>query len=330
MEPTREVVVAVDDGVQLLGVTGPVDVFDAANRVLGASAYRVRLATPGGDDPTTGSGLLLRPHLALDDVTGPVDTLLVPGRLPGPDGAGDRLRRHVARLGPRAARTAAVCLGARTLAAAGLLDGRRATTHWAFARALRREFPRVTWQPERLVVRDGPVATSAGGSAGIDLALALVADDHGVAAAREAARWLVVFLRRPGGQAQYRGRLVADPATDGPLSPVVRAVLSEPAADHRLETLAARAALSPRQLTRRFAVEVGTTPARFVERARVEAARDALERGLLVEAAARRCGFGSGEVMRRAFHRVLGVGPDDYRDRFTAPDPRHPGGGGRP
>jgi transcriptional regulator GlxA family with amidase domain len=295
-------------------------VLDAAGRVTGGTPYRVRLATFGGQDVGTGSGLVMRADLALEDVTDPVDLLLVPGRLPRPGETGDQelagLVREVVRLAPRSRQVASVCTGAEVLAEAGLLDGRRATTHWAFGRSFRRRFPEVSWELDRLVVRDGAVATSAGVGSGLDLALSLVEDELGTAAAREVARWLVIFLRRPGGQAQFRGRFIVPPTDDRVVLSVVQDVLARPAADHRIDVMADRASLSSRHLTRRFLHEVGTTPARFVDRVRVEAARDALETGTTVAAAARTSGFSSAELMRRAFLRTLGVGPADYQDRF--------------
>lgn len=322
MTAPHDVVVLLADGVQLLDLAGPLDVLDAANRLAGSPRYRVTLASPGGVDVRAGNGVVLRADTDLDRLTGPVGTLLVPGALPDPGSQsqvlGGRLDPVVARLGPDAGRVASVCAGAAVLASAGLLDGRRATTHWATARAFARAFPAVRWEPDRLVVADGPVLTSAGVSAGIDLALALVDRDHGTLLAREVARWLVVFLRRPGGQSQFRSPRVVPPLADEVLRRAVDAVLQDPAADHRVEALAELVGLSPRQLGRRFADRLGVSPARFVERVRVEAACDALERGDTVEAAARRTGFGSAEVMRRAFLRVRGVGPADYRDRFAA------------
>lgn len=319
--PVREVVVAAAQDVQLLDVAGPLDVFDAAAKIAGTEPYRVRVASLRGCDVRSGNGLVLRADAVLEDVVGPIDLLLVPGRLSHGDADDDAvaLVGEVARLGSGSRRLASVCTGAGVLAAARLLDGRRATTHWAFVRPFRRAHPRVCWEPDRLVVRDGPVVTSAGVSAGLDLALSLVSEDLGVEVAREVARWLVVFLRRPGGQAQFRGRLVVPALHDGAVLAIVDRIVASPRADHRIETLAAQASLSARQLTRRFAQEVGTTPARFVDSVRVEAAREALEDGSTVEAAARRSGFRSAEVMRRTFLRSLGIGPADYQDRFRTP-----------
>jgi len=225
------------------------------------------------------------------------------------------LRRH----GPRTQRLTSVCTGAFLLAEAGLLDGRRVTTHWAYAEALARQFPAVTVDPEPIFVRDGPVVTSAGVTAGIDLALALVEEDIGREAALDVARHLVVFLRRPGGQAQFSAQLHAQLARRRPLRDVQHWITERPAADLSVERLAARAGLSPRQFARSFAAETGMTPGRYVDRVRLEAARRELEdTGAGVEQVARSCGYGTPETMRRAFIRALGLSPAGYRQRFQA------------
>jgi transcriptional regulator GlxA family with amidase domain len=251
-----------------------------------------------------------------------VDTVVVvggPGRRDAVDDA--RLIDALRRIAPQARRVCSVCGGAFLLAAAGLLEGRRVTTHWAGCEDLARRHPGITVEPDRIFVRDGEVVTSAGVTAGIDLALALVEEDHGAAVARTVARWLVVFLQRPGGQSQFSERLQAPVPQESPVRSLVDEIVAEPTGDHRVAALAERAAVSERQLSRIFARQVGTTPARFVERVRVEAARDLLEASdLSVEAVSQRCGFGSAETMRCAFLRVLGVGPGQYRQRFGGID----------
>ena len=313
----REIVLVVYDGVVIMDLAGPLQVLH------GAGGYRVRLASPDGRAVETDAGVRVDAALALPDIRWPVDTLLVAGYSPGsgrPVPAG--LARQVRRVGRRARRVASVCTGALVLAEAGLLDGRRATTHWAACGDLAARFPKVTVEPDAIWVRDGPVLTSAGVTAGIDLALALVTEDLGSARARTVARHLVVFLQRPGGQAQFGTPAGQVTARD----PVLRCVLDEvgarPAGDHSLSAMAARAAVSPRHLTRLFRRETGTTPARYVEQARVSKARELLETGADgVATIARDCGFGSAETMRRAFLRGLGVTPADYRRRFHAPAP---------
>jgi transcriptional regulator GlxA family with amidase domain len=221
------------------------------------------------------------------------------------------------RTGPGVARIMSVCTGAFLLAEAGLLDGRRATTHWDHCSSLARRFPAVTVDPEPIFVRDGAVSTSAGVTAGIDLALALVEDDLGRDVALAIARHLVMFLRRPGGQRQFSVQLAAQVAARDPLREVQRYAAEHPAADLSVPALARRANLSPRQFSRAFAAEVGTPPGRYVDGVRLEAARRLLEEsGSGVEEIARACGYGTPEAMRRAFVRELGVGPADYRERF--------------
>ena len=318
----RHIVLVGFEGVQLLDLAGPADVFDAASRVVkaaqGAAAYRLTVATAGGRTVRASSGMKIEPDAdlaALDPAD--VDTLLVAG------GPGRRVLEEsdlvaaLPRLASGARRFGSVCGGTFLLAAAGLLDGRRVTTHWAGCEDLAARYPTIAVEPDRIYVRDGEVITSAGVTAGIDLALALVEDDHGTETARTVARWLVVFLQRPGGQSQFSQRLDAPVSGDSPIRPLVDGIVADPAGDHRVLALAERASLSERQLSRLFAKQVHTTPARFVERVRVEAARDLLEGSRVsVDIVAADCGFGSAETMRRAFLRVLGVGPGQYRQRF--------------
>jgi transcriptional regulator GlxA family with amidase domain len=321
--PERKRVVLVGfDGMQLLNLVGPAEMLDAATQLLGdGRGYDVRIATPDGAPVRGSAGLRLAADHALAHVRPrAVDTVIAGGGMRVGEVAGDeRLTAGLRRVAAGARRTCSVCTGAFLLAGAGLLDGRRATTHWAFCAELVRRHPRVTVEPDRIFVRDGDTLTSAGSTAGMDLTLALIEDDHGPDLARAVARWTVMFLQRPGGQSQFSERL-ALPAGAGaaPLRAVLDAVVADPAGDHGAATLAARAAVSERHLRRLFADQAATTPARFVERVRVEAARAEIERGSSVAAAATACGFGSPETMRRAFLRVLGVGPADYRDRFRS------------
>lgn len=322
--PVKQVVLVGFDGVQLLDLAGPADVFDAATRVLKArgdgGGYRLTIATPDGAAVHTSSGLSLEADVALSELDpSRVDTLLIAGGR-GRRGAvrDPRLVKALPRAASRARRVGSVCGGAFLLAAAGLLDGRRVTTHWSGCEELARAHPQVTVEPDRIFVREGSVVTSAGVTAGIDLALALVEEDYGTTVARTVARWLVVFLQRPGGQSQFSERLQAPVPPSSPIRSLVDAIVAEPADDHRVSALAELAALSERQLSRLFMRQTGTTPARFVERVRVEAARDLLEAGgLPVEVVAERCGFGSAETMRRGFLRVVGVAPSEYRKRFS-------------
>jgi transcriptional regulator GlxA family with amidase domain len=313
----RRVVILAFDGVQTLDVTGPFEVFGAAAR-LSPRAYSVEVVAPAADPIRTGSGLAIVPERAASAVRGPIDTLVIAGG----DGvlaaaADEALVRWVTRAAGRSRRVASVCTGAFMLARAGLLDGRRAATHWASAGELARRHPEVRIDPDAIFVRDGDVWTSAGVTAGMDLALALVEADLGRRVALEVARWLVVFVRRPGGQSQFSSHLRAQVAEREPLRELQEWTGAHLDADLSVPALAARACMSERNFARAFAREVGMTPAAYVEGLRVDDARVRLEAtGQKLEAVARECGFGTVETMRRAFHRRLGVGPADYRDRF--------------
>ncbi|MEU7137448.1 GlxA family transcriptional regulator [Streptomyces sp. NPDC046261] len=321
MTSRRTVLIILYEGVQSLDVTGPLEVFHGAGVLAGdPGTYRVRTATVDGAPVRTGSGLRLAPDTALGEC-GAADIVLVPGG-DCMTGADPRLLDWLRRNGPRAGRLVSVCTGAFLLAAAGLLDGRRATTHWAFCEDFARRYPAVRLDPEPVFVRDGAVATSAGVTAGIDLALALVEEDHGRRTALAIARHLVVFLRRPGNQRQFSTQLAAQTADRPTLRDLQHWIAEHPGADLGVEALAARAGLSPRHFARAFRAEVGTTPGRYVEGVRLEAARRLLEEtGQGVEEVSRACGYGTPEAMRRAFVRALGTAPAEYRRRFRSPAP---------
>jgi transcriptional regulator GlxA family with amidase domain len=321
----RTVLIALFDGVQSLDVTGPLEVFAGARDHQGKRAYRVQTASLGGAQVRTSSGLVIVPDGDLRDQghADPPDLLIVPG------GEGAR-RRNPDLVGwiranaPPAKRVAAVCTGAFLLAEAGLLDGRRATTHWSYCDALRDQYPAVKVDPDPIFIKDGTVATSAGVTAGIDLALALVEDDLGRDVALAIARALVVFLRRPGGQAQFSAQLSAQVARRAPLRDVQQWIAEHPAGDLSVEALAGKASLSPRHFARAFAAEVGMPPGRYVERTRLEAARRHLEDTAEgIEQTARACGYRTPEAMRRAFTEALGVSPAEYRRRFRPVSKEH-------
>jgi transcriptional regulator GlxA family with amidase domain len=345
---TRQIVVLLFPGVQSLDVSGPVEVFSGAQRLLDADASAVRGAAGGGDSGAdtrldrparyeirtlsvdgapvrTSSGLTLVPDGTLEQAPRTIDTLVVPGG----DGThaavrDDALLRWIVETSARARRTASVCTGAFLLAAAGLLDGRRATTHWASAEALARRHPNVTVDPDPIFVRDGHIWTSAGVTAGMDLALALVEDDHDRELALTVARHLVLFLRRPGNQSQFSATLASQQPEREPLREVQRSVVEHVAGDHSVEAMAERAHMSPRHFARAFRAETGLTPARYVERVRLEAARRLLEdTAEPIARIAGACGFGTAETMRRVFLRALEVGPSEYRRRFQAGGLRH-------
>lgn len=321
----RQVAILLYPGVQSLDVTGPLEVFAGAQRLLDAGArpergYAITLLARESAPMETSSGLQVHPHATLAHVPHRLDTLIVPGGSGREDACRERetlawLSRH----GKRARRTASVCTGAFLLAEAGLLEGRRATTHWAYASELQRSYPGVQVDPEPIYVRDGSVWTSAGVTAGIDLALALVEEDIGRESALTIARHLVMFLRRPGSQAQFSATLAAQRAAREPLREVQRMVLEDVAGDHTVQEMAARAHMSPRHFARAFRAETGLTPGRYVQRVRLEAARRELEDGREpIASVAKACGFGTAETMRRTFLRALAVGPAEYRRRFRA------------
>lgn len=308
---------------QPLDVVGPHEVLAGANAVLdhldrSADRYRVELvaAEPG---PVAGeSGLALVATGSLDPGRR-YDTLLVPGgsatRRPGTHPEIVAWLRSIA---PAARRVAAVCTGTFLVAEAGLCRGRRVTTHWAHAARLATRHPEITVDPDPIFVRDGDLWTSAGVTAGIDLTLALVEEDCGPAVAQQVARHLVVYLRRPGGQSQFGAAVWAEPTELAPIRAACELIHHSPGDDLGVEALARHAGLSPRHFTRLFRAEVGESPGRYVERVRVEAARTILEReGIGVDQVARRCGFGTAETLRRAFHRRLGISPAAYRRQST-------------
>jgi transcriptional regulator GlxA family with amidase domain len=311
------IVAVVFPDLQSLDVTGPTEVFSIAQR-LGHAPYEIELVASSAAPLRASSGLRLVPDRAVSACRGPIDTLLVAGGLG--TAAARRDERLVAWLrdaAGRSRRVASVCTGAFLLAKAGLLDGRRATTHWESCAALRRNHPEVTVEPDPIFVRDGDVVTSAGVTAGMDLALGLVEEDLGREVALQAARWLVVFLQRPGGQAQFSAQLAAQAADRAPLRELQAWIPDHLDEDLSVPALARRACMSDRNFARAFPRETGMTPGAYVESARVERARIALETGALpVEAIALQAGFGTVETMRRAFRRRVGVSPNDYRTRF--------------
>ncbi|MFC3077479.1 GlxA family transcriptional regulator [Phenylobacterium terrae] len=316
----RAVAVVIFPGFQLMDAAGPVAAFEIAERFAPGS-YELALLAPGGGQVASSSGLTL---LARPLADGPFDTIVVSGgeadrSLPAAGEIVGWLQRTPAR------RVASVCSGAFLLAEAGLLDGRRATTHWASGDDFSRRYPKVKLDAERIFIRDGDVWTSAGISAGVDLALALIEDDLGAEAARRTAQQLVVHHRRPGGQSQFSA-LVELGGRTGRFEPLIawmRERLSEPLT---VERLADRAAMSPRNFARAFVAETGTTPAKAVERLRLEVARAAVEASHApLERIAESAGFGDPGRMRRAFLRAFGQPPQALRRAARAHSPRLPG-----
>jgi transcriptional regulator GlxA family with amidase domain len=300
------------DGHNPVDLAGPYEVF-------GEAGYPAVVVAPDAGPVRSNKGLSAHADLAVASADPHrTDTLVVVGGTGVHQATADRaLVDWIAAAAAAARRVASVCTGAFLLAEAGLLDGRRVTTHWRLAERLAREYPAVLVDRDPIFIRDGRVWTSAGVTAGMDLALALVEDDLGPTAAFDVARELVMFLRRPGSQSQFSVPLWStQPATDV-LRGVVDTIHGDPGARHGIADLASRAGLSERHLQRRFTQEVGLPPAAYVERVRVEAARRALVEGDdPVAAIARRCGFGTAETLRRTFHRIVGTAPSDYRARF--------------
>jgi transcriptional regulator GlxA family with amidase domain len=313
----REIVILGFEGAQSLDVTGPLEVFATAER-LSAGRYATKIVSPDGEPFASGSGLRVAPDGALDGARGSIDTLVVAGG-PGVSTA-RRDPTVVASIGAaagRSRRVASVCTGAFLLAEAGLLEGRRAATHWSAVDRLVARHPGIEVDPDSIFVRDGDVWTSAGVTAGIDLALALVEEDHGRATALEIARWLVVFAKRPGGQAQFSAPLAAQLAERPPIRAAQELARTQPASNLTVEALAGHAQMSVRGFARAFRREVGVTPAAYVEAVRVEQAVQMLQTTSAgAEQIAAACGFGTAETLRRAFKRRMGVTPGEYRDRF--------------
>ncbi|MFF8532405.1 GlxA family transcriptional regulator [Streptomyces sp. SAS_267] len=320
----RRVVVVVYAGAMALDITGPIEVFDIANRLLdpGAAPYRIELVSADAPLVRTSSGVVLGAQ-PLETGEGPVDTLLVPGGW----SVGEALRDQalVSWIGAAAARSrriASVCGGSFLLAEAGLLDGRRATTHWAYSEAMACRYPAVTVDAEPIFVWDGPFVTSAGVSTGIDMALALVEADHGAALALETARFLVLFLKRHGGQSQFSAMLDAQLADHPPIRTAQEWILENLHNPLPVAEMAERANMSPRNFARVFRREVGTTPGQYVQRTRIARARELLETtDLPIGQIAGRCGFGAPETFFRSFGRTLGVTPKEYRHRFQVITP---------
>ncbi|HET8664812.1 MAG TPA: GlxA family transcriptional regulator [Nocardioides sp.] len=313
---SRMVVVVAFDGVRFLDVVGPLEVFTVANEE--GDFYTARVATPGGADVVTTTGNRLGADVALEDLpTEGIDTLLVAGSPNWNLLLDETMVGEVRRLAKGARRIVSVCTGTFALAAAGLLDGKKAGTHWRHAAALRKRFPDVDVDPDALFVRDGNIYSSAGIAAGIDVALALVEEDLGAEAARRTAKVLVVFLQRPGGQSQFSVWTSTPAVRHEPLRRVLDAIALDPSGDHTIPAMAARASFSERHLSRLFEEHLGSRPGEYVEQVRLEVARALLEAGDdSLTAVAKQSGLGSEETLRRAFIKKFGVSPGAYRSRF--------------
>ena len=319
MVSTR-VAIVVPQNAQSLDISGPLDAFLEANRQAPDRCnYDVRLLSIGADRAVQAGGMsLVADGSILEGDDGPIDTLLVAGT---PDYAQayaeTNLPAWLRRQAPASRRHGSVCTGAFFLGAAGLLDGLIATTQWQHAAELAERFPAAKVAPDQIFVQDGSLWTSAGVTAGIDLVLKLIEDDHGREVALSVARRLVVFLKRPGGQSQFSAHLAAQVATDGRIQAIQHWILDHLPLDLTVKTLASQAAMSVRNFTRTFQQEAGMTPADFVEMARVDSARRLLEdTDKPLQRVAASCGFANPDTMRRAFVRRISTGPSEYRERF--------------
>ena len=308
------------DKVHMLEIAGLRDAFFEANCKLRAGQlYRVRLVTESGTPAESASGVTFVPDASISEAAEPSDTLIVVGPYGTPTRPSDEVTRWLTQQAMQSRRYGSTCTGAFLLAHAGLLSGRRATTHWQHADRLATEFPDIQVEPDRIFVRDGPVFSSAGVTAAIDLAFSLIEEDHGRALALWVARRLVVFLKRPGGQSQFSETLTAQAAGTGPIDRIRLHIVENPRADLNLATLADVAGTSPRQLSRLFRAQLGVSPSAYVEATRIDAARRLLEDSSApIKVIAHAAGFGSTATLRRAFLRRLHVTPLEYRRRFQS------------
>lgn len=302
------------DQAQSLDISCVTATLDSAN--WGANPpYRVRLATPGGRAIACTDGLTLQGQQSLERLTGPIDTLIVSGGM-GFEQAADnpRIVGHVRRLASESRRVASVCTGAAVLAAAGLLDGRRAATHWMWVDAIAARYPKVDFDPAPIYIRDGNMATSAGVTSALDLTLSFIEEDHGPELARGVAQLMVTYLQRPGNQAQMSMFVAAGPPEHDLVRQVTDHITSNLAGELTAAVLAARAGVSERHLTRLFLQHLDQTPGRYVRQARTEAAAHLLATtSRPVASVAKRCGFGSAETLRQAFVDRYGIPPSRYR-----------------
>jgi transcriptional regulator GlxA family with amidase domain len=322
----RQIGILAYPGIELLDAIGPLEVFAAANRILAERSSRNPVAYEieiwanrlGAIDGSSGVGLIATRSIA-SPAPVELDTLLVAGSPVVDDMSRqpcvDWLRRATGEI----RRVGGICTGVFLLAEAGLLDGRRAVTHWAYCDELARRYPAIRVEPDPIFLRDDRFYTTAGVTAGMDLALALVQDDLGRDVALAIARLLVLFLKRPGGQSQFSAHLAAQLDGDSPIAMLQRWILNHLDTDLTIEALAERVHMSPRNFARHFQREAGAPPGVFVERARLDAARRALEDGEhRLETIARHCGFTSAEILRRLFQRRMGLSPTAYRERFAS------------
>ncbi len=329
---THHIAVILYPGVQILDVAGPVEIFKSVDNYYaakdpgGPEAYDITFLADEPGEVMSTCGMSITADASYKNYREAIDTLLVSGG----DGVFDVTKNRdlidsIVSLAGRASRIISICSGAMLLAEGGLLNGRRATSHWAICKMMDRRYPDVEMDVDAIWVKDGHVYTSAGVTAGMDLSLAIVTEDHGRDVALSIARMKVMYMVRAGGQSQFSAALLAQTAATGRTSKLAASIADDPARDWRLPVMAAEAHMSERTFSRVFAKEMGMTPAKYVETARLDAARRMLEEGgRTIETVAYESGFGDAERLRRAFHRRLGLGPAAYRNRFAAPTrPQH-------
>jgi len=316
--PSRNVVVFAPTDVHALEIASVMDVFNEANAQAGSTTlYSMTLVAERRETIRCSSGLRIVPDLSIADPVPDADTLIVAGSYGVPRAPSDAVIAWLQRRSVSARRYGAVCTGAFLVGAAGLIDGRIVTTHWAYADELRTRFPSARVDSDSIFVRNGPLFTSAGVSACIDLALALVEEDHGRNLALSVARNMVMYLKRPGGQSQYSAPLAAQARAGTPIARVQTWILDHPEEELSLSALASRAAMSPRNFSRVFRNETGLSPAEFVQQVRMDKARQLLEEtSLPLDQVAKRSGLGTAASARRIFLRRLGISLRQYRERF--------------
>jgi transcriptional regulator GlxA family with amidase domain len=322
----RNIAMLIFPDCEIVDVTGPMDVFCFANIALKMSGrigvtesvYSVSLIAEQAGLVKTSSGLQIYADMGYEDVKEGIDTLMVSGATSIVNGLRDEKNKQwLVQMMPKVRRMVSICTGAFLLAESGLLNGRKATTHWLYCDQLANEFQDVHIEPDKIFVRDGNMYTSGGVTAGIDLALSLVEEDWGWEVASSVARGMLIFMRRPGGQSQFSSYVFNEAKTRKDFRELQAWIVSNPDADLNVDILADRMAMSPRNFSRLFCQEIGMTPAKFVERIRLEAARNMMLRtNLPMESVAGKCGFNTSEQMRRAFQRLLKITPQEYRANF--------------
>jgi transcriptional regulator GlxA family with amidase domain len=320
-----EIYIVLYHDANVIDVTGPAGVFTSASELVKASpvinhpGYQLRLVAESLSPARTSGGIRLVPDATLEDISGKIDTLLVPG------GRGSRkikqlgtVIRWLQKTVPATKRPCSVCTGAFLLAEAGVLDGKTATTHWQYCDLLQKHYPEINVEADPIFIADGNIRTSAGVTAGMDLALAIVEEDFGHDIAIATAREMVMDYKRPGGQAQFSDKLTAQLSSSSNFHGLLAWVYENPANDLRIETMADQVAMSPRNFVRMFHRETGLTPAKFVEKARLDVARTLLcDTVQTIAKIADTSGFGNTERMRRTFHRHLKTSPENFRKRFS-------------